>query len=390
MNVVDFSPELQGEWDAFVARHPHAAYGHLSAQFGVAAETPGLRNVSLLVRDHRAVIAVLPLFVRERHALRVVRVRELTSGGIFPGGPLISPTLQGKAATAVLDVLLNTVAARAEVLKVDDVVITHPHVVGAQPSIVRFGYSPLLHYGYAARTGVGLLLDLSCSPDKLATGRRSGCRQSINKAYASGATVAIMADRAQWLACHELNVQTLGHLAYSERQMAAIWDGFIAAGHATAHATYVDGRVAAVTVTVHFNKSAYYWIGLNRRPLPLPGAGHLALWTAILHAQSQGCGHFELGSLDFENPKNQGISQFKQSFGGSAHQIVSAGFSVRPVRAAALALGEAIVAAARERGSPQPSAGPRRSKDPEPESSRSFSSVETQSHSDQAQHVRST
>lgn len=389
MDVVDFSPELRSGWDAFVSMHPHASYGHLSGQFGLAAVTPGLRHVSVLAIDRGEVIGVLPLFLHDRHALRWVPVRELTSGGIFPGGPLVSPKLQGKAATAVMELLVNAVAARAKALKADAVVITHPHVVGGQPSIMRFGYSPLLNHGYASRSGIGLLLDLSCPPDKLAALRRSGCRQSINKAQASGAIVEILNDRAQWLACYPLNVQTLGDLAYSEQQMAAIWDHFIAAGHATAHATYVDGLIAAVTVTVHFNKSAYYWIGLNRRP-PTLGAGHLALWTAILHAQSQGCGHFELGSLDLDSAKNKGISQFKQSFGGSAHQIISATLSVRPIKAAALALGEAVAAAVRRRQLRPPPAARSASKDVEPGRGHSASSIEPDHHADQAQHVRAT
>lgn len=349
MEIFNYTPDDADEWDAFAGTHPLASYGHTSAQFALAAATPGVRNVSIMVRDGRTLVGVLPLFVTDHHALRRVPVRELVSGTFFPGGPLVSPKLQGKAEGRVTDAMLAAVRDRAAALKADRVVITHPTVMGGQPSIVRYAYSPLLHHGYKARSGVGMLLDLSQTIDQLGAGRRSGCRQTVNKAQASGATVTVMADRAEWTGCYDINVQTLGALAYSRRQMNAIWDSFIAPGHATAYATHVHGVIAAVVVTIHFNGSAYYWIGLNRRPAPLQGAGHLALWTAILAARERGLTHFELGSLDFENPKNIGISQFKQSFGGVPYQIISAQLEAKPVKSAALALGEAVIAAVRNR-----------------------------------------
>lgn len=348
MELLDVTSELRPEWDAFVAAHPRASHGHLSAQFELAAATPGVQNVSLAVRDGRALAGVLPLFASSHRQLKAVPVRELTSGAFFPAAPLVSPKLQGKAETRVLDLLHEGMAARAAALRADRVIVTHPHVVDGQPSIVRFGYSPLLHRGFSARHGVGLLVDLSKSAEQLASDLRSGCRQSLAKAEAAGVTVRAIIERAEWMACHELNLQTLGALAYTEGQMAVIWDAFIAPGHAAAHLASVNGTPVAATVTIYGNGSAYYWIGLNRRPAPIVGAGHLTLWTALLAARDRGTPYFELGSLDFGNPKNAGISQFKQSFGGVPYQIVSAQLDVTPVKSAALALGEALVAAARE------------------------------------------
>lgn len=346
MELVDYTPALAADWDAFVNTHPLSSHGHLRAQFSFA-DASGVRNTSLAVRDGGRLVGLLPLFVLHRRALRRVPIRELVSGAFFPAGPLVSPKLAGKAEARVLDTLLAGARARAATLGADRLIVTHPHVVGGQPSIVRFAYSPLLHWGFRAQSGVGLLLDLSQTPEALAAGRRSGCRQSIAKAQ-SGASVRMLTDRSDWLACRELNIQTLGELAFSDRQLASIWDDLIVPGHATAHAVCADGTMAAVAVTIHTANSAYYWIGLNRRPAPLPGAGHLALWTAITASQTRGCRYFELGSLDFENTKNIGISQFKQSFGGMPYQIISADLDLKPVKSAAVALGAAVLAAARQ------------------------------------------
>jgi hypothetical protein len=351
MDIVDFTPDLIPEWDTFVASHPLSSYGHLSAQFRLAA-VAGIANVSLVAREGGKICGLLPLFLNRQHALRMVAIRELMSGALFPAGPLVSPHLQGKAEARVLQSLLDAVRARAHALHADRIVITHPTVVGGQPALLRFGYSPLLHHGYKPRHGVGLLLDLTQSVEQLAAGRRSGCRQSVNKAAAAGASAVGLLDRREWMACRDINVQTLGGLAYSDAQMATIWDDFISPGHAAAHIVRVDGAPAAVTVTIFANGSAYYWIGFSRKPAPLPGAAHLALWTAILEARERGCRYFELGSLDFENPRNIGISQFKQSFGGIPCQVISAQLDVRRVKSASIALAEAMLLAARER-SPQ-------------------------------------
>jgi hypothetical protein len=348
MEVSDFRPELTPLWDEFVASHPLASYGHLSAQFRLAAVT-GMTNVSVLVRDGRKVCGLLPLFLVRERALRLVPQRLLVSAGLFPAGPLISSQLQGKAEARVFQLLMDTVHARAHALNADRVIITHPTVVCGRPAIAHFGYSPLLHYGYKPRHGVGLLLDLTTPAEQLAAGRRSGCRQSINKAIAAGATAVRLEDRRDWMSCRDINVQTLGELAYSDAQMAIIWDDFISTGHAAAHVVRVDGTPAAVTVTIFAKGSAYYWIGLSRKPAPLPGAAHLALWAAILDARERGCRYFELGSLDFENPKNIGISQFKQSFGGVPCQVISAQLDVRRVKPAAIALAEAMLRTVRER-----------------------------------------
>jgi hypothetical protein len=347
MEVIDYSADLAAEWDAFVSQHPLASYGHLPAQFALAAAYEGVRNVSIVAREGRRLAGVLPLFFNCGRVMRAISIRQLSSGLFFPAGPLVSPQFTGKAEARVLDGLLDAIRLRARTLNADRVVITHPHVADGRTSIERLAYSPLLHYGFKPLHGVGLLLNLSQSGEQLAAGRRSGCRQAIAKAQSLGAQAGVIERRDEWIACHELNLQTLGSLAYSERQMAVIWDEFIARGHAVAHAVRFDGTIAAVAVAIRFHRAAYYWIGFGRRPQPVQGAAHLALWSAILAAQNDGYTNFELGSLDFENEKNIGISQFKQSFGGAPHQIISARLDTKPVKAAALHLAEAIVTSIR-------------------------------------------
>lgn len=346
MEIHEFEPAMLGEWDAFVAAHPLAGYGHLSANFSLAAATPGVRNVSLVVREGRTLIGVLPLFEQNGRALRAVALRTWTSGAFFPAGPLIAPG--GKVEASALAQVLDAVRERARARGTDQVIVGHPAVTGGAPTSGRMAYSPLLHHGFHPRPGVGLGLDLTQTADRLAAGRKSGCRQTINKAVASGAVVTTIGSREEWMACHPLNVQTLGPLALSEAEVAAIWDAFIAPGHAVAHGVHADGKLCAAVVTIRANGTAYYWHGW-RAAAPVQGASHLGLWSAILACQDAGVRFFELGSLEFGDPKNVGISQFKQSFGGVPFPTLSAQLDMRPVKSAALSLAAALIARARRR-----------------------------------------
>ena len=84
MEVLDAGPEMIPEWDDFVRTHPLASYGHLSAQFALA-DASGVRNASLVVRDGGRIAGLLPLFAAEQRSLRLVPVRELTSGASSVG-----------------------------------------------------------------------------------------------------------------------------------------------------------------------------------------------------------------------------------------------------------------------------------------------------------------
>jgi len=360
LDLIAFEPALRDDWDAFVRDHPLAGYGHLSGNFDLAAVTPGVTNRSLVVREGRSLVAVLPLFESDGHVLRAVPVRTLASGAFFPAGPLISTAARGKAEANALAVLLEGVRDCARAARADRVIIAYPNITAGQPTIARLGYSPLLHHGYRAKPGVGLLIDLAQSPEHLGSGRKSGCRQCIAQAQRAGATVAPIGAREQWLGCYDMNVHTLGPLALSREQLAAIWDRFIVPGHATAHAVHAGGQMVAAVTIAETNGAAYYWHGW-RSAQAFTGASHLGLWTAILAARDAGCRAFELGSVEFDDAKNIGISQFKQSFGGTPFQTMAAALELRPVKAAAVALAEAAVAAARVRRrapAPAPTAAP--------------------------------
>lgn len=316
--VTTYDEGHRGRWDAFVQSNPQASYGHLSATFALAAVTPFTVNRSLMIDDANGrLIGVLPLFdVRERE-LRVVPVRSLVSGHHFPAGPLFLPHLTGKRRRVLTAELLRHVDALARELAVDRVAMAYPNIMEGHPSIASLGYLPLRHHGFHETNVVSMLLDLRPPLETLHKQMRERGHRALRKAAEAGVTVQPIDTRLAWLACHRLNLDSLGPLAWSPAQLAVIWDEFIEPRLATAHAAHFAGEIVSVVVAVHHQGTSYYWLGFNRKP-SVRGANHCALWEAIQSCKTRGDRVFELGSKDFGHGKQVDISYFKESFGGIA------------------------------------------------------------------------
>jgi hypothetical protein len=311
--LVPYEDSLRADWDSLVANHPLASDGHHSAQFALA-RAAAATNVSVMVYDGTRPIGVFPLFeVRERE-LRYVPIRTLRSGFAFPAGPLVESKAKQAQQPLVRELVEEArhIAARR---RCDRLWIDEPTIAGGEIAIDRYGYLPLRAFGFAERNVVSLVLDFRGGTDPERERGRT-CRQLIRKAHDAGATVERIVTREAWLASEELNVQTLGPMAYSRAQLEVIWDEFLAPGLASAFACSLGGIVGSVVTTIHGRTSTYYWLSFNRRPLPVQGMCHAALASAIDHARRRGSCFFELGSKEFSDRKQLGISQFKESFGG--------------------------------------------------------------------------
>jgi hypothetical protein len=216
----------------------------------------------------------------------------------------------------------------------EQVSISYPSVVGERTSIEHFGYLPLKPFGYRELNTVGLLLDLRAGIESLWMRLNASCRNKIRRAEREGAQFHRVEDRQEWLDCYDLNVQTLGPQCLSRGTMELVWDEFVPSGLATVGAAKVGGQIASVVVVVGRGTSCYYWFSFNRRPLPLPGANNLALWHSILLWQGRGARFFELGSMEFGNPRQEHIATFKESFGGTPCYTLGGVLELKPSRRA--------------------------------------------------------
>jgi len=330
-----YTEDKRANWDAFVADHPFAGQGHISANFALAQSHHSARNRSLMVYGQEgALLGILPLFEVQTRVLRAIPCRELKSGVEFPAGPLIKEGIASRRQADVLDALSAGAAQLAKIRGIDRIVIGYPNIVGERVSIAHFGYLPLKQYGYQESNKVYYYLELHPGEEELFKALKENCRRNIRAAISAGARVRMLQDRGEWMDCYTHSLETFAEadLTWTQEDMAIVWDEFIAPGHASAVAVTFRKQIASVVVFIHVNRAGYYWIGFNRKPYLVQGANHYALWEAILQCKAKKLAVFEVGSKSFEGEKLKGISEFKERFGGSPAYALSGVLELKPVK----------------------------------------------------------
>lgn len=338
------TPGFLPAWESFVQTHPETSTGHLAANFEMAAAAGAGNHSFLLVDERDRPLAALPLFEVEERDLRFFRRRILTSSIEFPAHPLLAPGLTAHQEKDALDRVFQEVEAIGAACNADDISVTYPALIQSVPAIEKHHYCPLQHFGFLDDNLLGMLLDLRRDLEQIEGGLNKSCRNVIRRAQKEGCVLRPVRDREEWMACYDLAKATLGRLVHSEPSHAACWDSFVVPGYARTFAVTPPGSDAPsnVIISVKSNVSWYYWKSFNSRQIRIPGANNLALWGAITSARELGAAFFELGSLDFGNPKSEAISSFKRSFGGVPTYMFRGVRHRRPIRRAALGLLSAL------------------------------------------------
>jgi hypothetical protein len=334
------SSSFKDHWESFVLPHKHACAGHLDANFALAGAA-GVRNRSIVLVDEKdRPVAAIPLFEIEERELRIFRRRLLASGFEFPAHPLLAPNLASRQEREVLEAVIRAVESVAASSNADEVGISYPIIIDGVPAIDRYRYCPLRQFGFHDESLVGMVLDLRPDIAEIQRGLDTSCRNKIRRAQKDGCSVRPVRDCEEWMNCLDLARETLGPSAPSERLHRACWEYFISPGHAVANAVVPPGTDAPsnVVVAVGWNGGWYYWKSYNARLRPVPGMNNLALWETIASVKQRNGAVFELGSMEFDDPKQIAIAEFKRSFGGTATYALRGVRYRRPLRRAALGL----------------------------------------------------
>jgi hypothetical protein len=326
MRIEQYDSTKQRVWDEFVLGCPDANVGQLSGNFTLAEESSGATNRSLMIQDDGGeLVGVLPLLHVKRRELCMISSSQLTSGG-----PLFKEGLNRGVARQALSLLVKYAKHLAEQLGVDQVVVNYPSLMAGELAIAKLGYLPIREYGFSEINTIAIYLDVRQEEASLFRSLDPKCRNMVRRAQRWNAKSRVIVDRNSWMACYDLNIQTLSNRSYSRRAMAIIWDEFIAKGFATALIVEVESRIVSAVVISHLNRSAYYWLGFNERPCVHPGASNYALWHGILLCKSKDISLINLGSLEFDSDEKQrGIASFKAGFGGSPSYTLGGVYQVR-------------------------------------------------------------
>lgn len=289
-------------------------------------------------------LAAIPLFEIESRQLRILHRRAVISGFEFPAHPLIATSLTARQGQELLAYLLRAVESAADACNADELRISYPAVIGGVTAIAKYHYCPLRHFGFSDDSGVGWILNLRQDIGELERGLDKSCRNMIRRAQKEGCSVRPISDRGEWMRCFEVAKETLGVCAPSEHLHGAYWDWFIAPGYAKTNAVIPPAaqKPSNIVVCAAWNMHSYYWKSFNSRCMRIPGANNLALWEAIASARQSGAAAFELGSLEFDDPKQQAIAAFKGSFGGTPTGLLRGVRYRRPIKHAAAGLLSAV------------------------------------------------
>jgi hypothetical protein len=351
VRIVPFTADREGDWRQFVEAHPDRSIGHLPAIATLERLTSGATDRSLMVLDDAdRLVGIVPLFEVERRELRAFRTRILCSGTHLPSGPLFAPSMSRKQLQQLTGQVADRLVEDGRRLDVDAIAIAYPTVVKARPAVESLGLYPLRPFGFRESNVVALVVDLSQPVDALLAGMDGGCRNRIKRCRTAGAEVRAITSRDEWLACDELNRATLGAHAFSTEALSAIWDLFVAPRHAAVLGAFFEGRLASVVMVTLVGASSYYWVSFNVAPPPVPGTNSLALWEGMLAAKAAGATTFELGSLEFDDPKQVRIGKFKTQFGGRPVYTLAGARQMRPVRRGMLDLAGHLVRSMRRPG----------------------------------------
>jgi len=336
MEIIPYSPSIRDKWDTFVSDHEYAWVGHYSATFELEKEFGGENISCLVVDDRQNVIGILPLFLFEKRLLRkTITLRTIRSGSTLRNGPLLLETLSDKQKREALDLLVQHLIVIARASKVDDIHISYPVMHGEITCLEYYGYLPLKKYGFVEQNVVTMVKDLRSDEQALMASFQHNCRKKIRRCVEEGGEFVDVLDRAQWMDCYELNVQTFsagGTNPYSRKGLEILWDNFVETGLAEVTAIRLKGTIICVQITAVRKNACYPWILFNSKPAPIPGANNLLEWKNMLHFKERGVEYFEIGSREFADNKQIQISLFKESFQGRDTYCLDGKLILRPIK----------------------------------------------------------
>jgi hypothetical protein len=316
-------PSVAAEaWDAVASASEDAWLWHRHVFPEALATWKDTRDFSFaLVDDHGELVAVMPLLAfgveRARGAVRIAHFRS-------PGGPAIAHRIEGAARqrlrrAAVNHAVVTAKAHRGVWLRVSLPPLT-PAIRG--PKCPRV--NPLPELGLDNVIGQTWILDLRVGRDAIFGGLRDRARGELKKAGRNGVTVR-EADRPGdvdlYYSLHVETYRRTGVTPHPRAYFDHMWRDFVAAGHAVAFFAEQDGEPIAARTFALWRQAGVYWTGAaSKRGLEV-GAGSRAHWQAIEWMLDHGYEWLENGDAfpGSEDPKLQGLSLHKASFGGELY-----------------------------------------------------------------------
>jgi CelD/BcsL family acetyltransferase involved in cellulose biosynthesis len=286
------------------------------------ATWPDRRDLSFALREPSGrLVAVIPLHsVESPRARRIPFVRPDSLGGPAVVGDA-SEGLRRRLLSAAMDQVLR-LAGQRRTTRVD---VALPPLAPAFRGDRCPRVNPLLALGMANTLTQTWVVDLRDGAEAAWRGMQGRARTAIRKAENAGVTVRAggAEDLDAYYALHRATYARTGATALPRAYFAAIWEAFLPAGASRVLLAEHEGRIVAARNFAVDKAAAVCWTAASDADALRLGANNLLQWRAMEWMIDAGIQWSETGEAfpAAGEGKAQGLSQFKESFGGELYPI---------------------------------------------------------------------
>jgi hypothetical protein len=303
-------------WDAFVATCAEAWLWHLSDFQDVMVDR-GLVDLSFAIVDRAAgdaVVALVPLHLRRRKDLRLLRWQTAHSHG----GPALADDLgekqRGKVRAAILAAL--TELSRSHALT--EITFTLAPMAPAYRGERCPTVNPLLQFG-CQNTLIALwAVDLRPAAADVRRAYAYQTRHDLKQAEAGSFEIREATgidDLDAYYRLHEETCRRTGDQPHPWAYYRRIFTACLSKGLCRVVFFCRDGPAVAAQATGIYRGGAYFWFGASSTDKLQHGGENRSLFhDQMMYARSRGCAWYQMGDALITG-KLKGISDFKSSFG---------------------------------------------------------------------------
>jgi hypothetical protein len=319
-------------WDSLAEASEDAWFWHVDALADALATWRGATDHSFaLVGPSGDPLATVPLTsftqARARGAVRFAKLLSL-------GGPAVADSagrrersrLRAKAIEHALEVGRTCGAVTFDVTLSP----LAPALRGDRSPRVN----PLVELGLENTLTQTWIVDLRSGADAVWRGLRDRAHGEVRKAERSGVVVRAAVgeeDLDRYFALHVETYRRTGATPHPRAYFARIWSDLVPPGRTIVFFAELDGQAVAARSFATFKQAGMYWTGAASDRGLAVGAGALLQWHAMQWMVEHGYEWSETGEAfpGTVDPKLQGLSLHKASFGGELYPLYRGSHALR-------------------------------------------------------------
>ncbi len=291
-------------WDAFVEKHPHGTIYHHSCWMRVIDLTYGhVRPLCFAIEDQkRNITAAIPCFI-VKSMLTGTRIVSL------PFSSYCDPLVRNEKN---LRTLLDRIVKELEVIAASY------YELRAFRQVDLVKQSGLKAHNYSKIH----ILDIRDGFEKVKQGFHKDCIvRSVKKAMrcgVAGRQGCCEQDLKDFYAIHARTRKQQGFPIQPYRFFRNMWEILHPQGYLTLLLAELNGKTIAGVILFKFKDTVFFEHGASLAEYLPVRPNHLALWTAIEMACSEGYAFFDFGKTP---PENKGLLDFKKRWGAKIHDL---------------------------------------------------------------------